>query len=220
MTTTRSVAAALLSLPLLLSLSAPAQAAPPVKYSASGSFAQSGGVLLGAVEGLDGNVHLVQLSAQQSEDGTFGDGYVDSYACPDGITEPYDEETDEELCEYVGYHELWSEDVTLTTGKKMESANINGMFDIVSWECSEDEEECWQTVLGSLWVDVDLTATAKAATYRQTERYRDPETKYSYMGRWTQKASPATVSGTVGGAELVDTWGYLGTFTFRSMEKI
>lgn len=176
--------------------------------------------MLGAVEGLDGNVHLVQLGAQQSEEGTFGGGYVDSFSCPEGVTDPFDEETGELFCEPVGFNELWSESVVLTTGKKMASANISGMFDVVWWECDEYAEECWPIVLSSLWVDVDLTATGKAATYRYTESYREPETKMSYKGRSTERSSPAAVDGTVGGSELVDAWGYLGTFTFRAMEKM
>jgi hypothetical protein len=223
-TTARSATAALLSVPLVLSLSAPALAAPPVKYSASGSFAQAGGFLLGAVEGVEGNVHMVMVGAQQSEDGIFGGGYIDSYLCPEGVTNPYPDDPDapegEWLCEPAGSFELWSENVTFTTDKKVTSASINGMFDLVWWECGEFEEECSRIVMGSLWADLDLTATGKAATYRYKESYRDPETGFSYKGMSTEKSSPAEVTGTVGGAELTDAMGYLGTFRFRSMEKM
>lgn len=221
-TTTRSFTAALLSLPLALSVAAPAMAEAPTKYKASGTFADAGGWIVGPVDGLQGNVHFFQLDARTSQEGTSGGGFIDSFACPDGITNPFPDDGSEELlCDPMAYFELQSESLTFTVNKKATAAGVNGTFALVGWDCDDETGECWPgEPVGTLAVDLELTATGGATVSRGTERFRDPETGQSYRVRWTQRTSFAAVSGTVGGADVSDAWGNLGTFRFRSMEKM
>lgn len=218
-TTTRTLTTALLAAPLVAGAAVPATAAPPMRYTDSGTHVEASGQLLGEVDGLDGNVHQVFVTADESDDGTYGYGYVDSWACDDGVTQPYDPETGEERCDYVGFVELESFDAEIEVGKRLTSGVLTGMYSSVVWDC--DEVECWP-VPGDASFDVDVTVTAdstKPATARFMETYRDPATGYSYRGTRTQKFTTGTATGTVGSENLVDGWGLVGTYTFRAMEK-
>lgn len=220
-TTTRTLSAALLTLPLVAGAAAPALAAPPMRYSESGDHVEAGGLLLGEIPGFEGNVHFVGMFTDATQGGSYGYGYLDSWSCDDGVTVPYDPETGEELCDFAGFSDLESMDANLTVGKKLVNGGLSGTFTSVTWECDEETGECQLVEGPSLYVDVDITsASTKAATYRSTESFRDPATGYSYRGTMTQKYTQGEATGTVGGQELVDGYGLVGTFTFTAMEKL
>lgn len=214
----RTITATLVAIPLAATLATPSMAAPPTKYTEQGDHVEASGTLLGTLEGLEGNVHLISISGDRNQDGAWGYGSVESYACPAGVTDPWSDE-DNPVCDSVGWSELESDDLRITIAKKLATGTVNGTFTPVTWDC--DEVDCWPTYGPALDVALKVTSTAKkATTYRSTEFYRDPDTGAMYRGTLVQHSTLGDASGTVGGAQLTNAWGLVGTFTFRAMEKV
>lgn len=212
-TTTRALTASLLAAPLVIGAVAPAQAAPPERYSASGSLAGVYGAIVGEIDGVAGNVHFVEVSAQMTKDYTDVYGYLESYDCPEGVTDPWSGE-EGPVCESLGFYQLVDGGATVAIDRKGTSASINGSLDVVEVECGE--LDCWETVVGTLTVDLDLTAITKKATVsRSTYSYRDPNSGFMYKGMMTESTRDASVSGTVGGSSFEEAYGRIGTFSFR-----
>jgi hypothetical protein len=212
-TTTRTLTASLLAAPLVVGAVAPTQAAPPERYSASGTFAGAYGTIVGQVDGADGNVHLVDVSAQIATDSTGVYGYLESYDCPEGVTDPWSEE-EGPVCEFLSFYQLVDGGATVTIDRQATSATIEGPLDIVEVDC--DEVDCWETVVGTLNVDLSLTtSTKKAAVNRYTYSYRDPNTGVRYRGTMSESTRDASVSGTVAGNAFNEASGRVGTFSFR-----
>ncbi|SOC51251.1 hypothetical protein [Ornithinimicrobium cerasi] len=217
-TTTRTLSAALLTVPLVAGATAPALAAPPERYSASGEYVDAGGLIVGELDGVDGNLHYISVQGSQTKDGSSSGGFLESWSCEDGVTQPWDPETGEELCDFIGFTNLYSPDATFVIGKKLVNGSISGTFyDVLGWECDDVEEEC-TPVYGDVSLDVDLRITSestKVATSRSTQSFRDPVSGFSYRGTSTERYTQGAATGTVDGQELVDGYGRVGTYTFK-----
>ncbi|WP_289019114.1 hypothetical protein [uncultured Ornithinimicrobium sp.] len=226
-TTTRTLTTALLAAPLVAGAAVPATAAPPdsSRYVESGAYAAAYGTIVGEVDGLHGNVHLVDVSAQVGSRYIDVYAYIDSYACDGGITDPWSEEG-MASCEDVEDAMLFLADLghaSVWIDRRGGSATVEADLAVGRWECEmyEDYEECYLVETGeTMSVDLALTAlTKKAATYRATERYRDPVSGFFYKGMRTESTRQAAVEGTVGAASFDHAEGYLGTFSFREMTR-
>ncbi|SOC51121.1 hypothetical protein [Ornithinimicrobium cerasi] len=222
-TAIRSAAGALLALPLILSLSVPATAAPPEKDQMSGSSASGWGTAYGELADLPGNVHFVSVDAQEFDGEEKVSGQLRSWACEDGAANPLIEEG---VCgEPVGFYDLQAADVDLTMGKRMSSATVTGTFTVVDFydgcpDYPEPEEGCEQgPPLGSVDLAMEFAAVSKVSTQRTTDSFRDPETGFSYRYMATHRLREAAVTGTLEDIALVDTLGTLGTFKTRTMVK-
>jgi hypothetical protein len=193
-----------------------------MRYTDSGQSVDAGGFIVGELDGFDGNVHFVNVSGIQSRDGSDGSGFLESWSCDDGVTQPWDPETGEEVCELIGLTELHSPDASVVIGKKLVNGSVSGTFyEVVGWQCDDEMQECGP-VYGdsSLTVDIHvISGSTKAATSRSTQTYRDPETGFSYRGTMSEKYTQGLITGTVGGEELVDGYGRVGSYTFTEMLK-
>ncbi|GAA5162502.1 hypothetical protein [Ornithinimicrobium tianjinense] len=217
-TIARTLTAALVALPVAAAASAPAVAAAPERFSVSGESVDVQGTLLGDLDGLGGNVHLVGISAQEtSGEGSMTWGSVDSYTCADGVTMPWDPETGELLCAPAGWAEL-SGPLTVDTDKKLTAATVAGDLTISTWTC--DDEECWSEELGTLAVDLLVSGTGGTLTERSSQTYQDPTTGERYRGTMRSTTRQGEVGGTLGGHPVIDAWASFGRFSFSSTYKL
>jgi hypothetical protein len=63
--------------------------------------------------------------------------YLESSACEDGITMPYDPETGEELCHPYGFSDLESKDADLSVGTKLVDGSTAGTPTFTRWKGSD-----------------------------------------------------------------------------------
>lgn len=209
---TRTTVSSLLAVPLTAALASPVLAAPPDMRVDAGSRTVVTGMIVGEVDGREGNVHELALAVGEVMDGKHATGYLDSYACSDGVDSLLDPS-----CELVGQVDIKDGDWTATQAEDLSSATVVGDLGLWTWAC-DDETGCSRVPAGSLSVDLALTAIGDPVRTRETFMLRWPDARFlNILGRLTQEAAAA---GTVGGAELSSAVAHTDTFTFRAIERM
>lgn len=219
-----SAGVACAGLPLVLLAASPADAGTRWSYRSSELRAEAGFLLLGAVDGAAGNIHVGNVGA--SSDGTAW-GTIADWTCPDGEYPPYypeepipieegaggtvpgdpgtdepypPEEEPETNCVFEGSRDFWGEDLDVSISKKLASASVSGDIEVWSWN-GEDEEGT--SAPGAL----DLSFLGDGAATTSTEYSKGDGYVYKYVS--TQRS--ATVTGEVAGLALdgAESWGSL-----------
>lgn len=204
------LSATLLALPVAAGMTVPATATEPVRYVDSGTHVQASGTVVGTIDGVEGNVHVVRVEA---EDEVFAIGSLENWSCPDGVSDPGKDPG----CSPLGSADLGRDRWTVTASRDRTSGRLTGTFDVIVWVC--DEVDCVPVHGPALEVDVTVASETRPQTYSSITLYRDPVTGVSYRGRLVQTYAPGDASGTVGGLELLDGTGVTDTFTFRAVER-
>lgn len=211
-TSKRIIIAALATVPITAALAAPALAAPPDIRVEEGSRTVITDIIYGQIEGREGNVHELGLVVHDL-DGQHATGFLDSYACPDGVESPFDPS-----CEVTMWTSISDGDFVATQAKDLSSATVVGDLGLLLWKC--DDSGCTRVPGGSLSVDLSFTAVGDAVRSHDTEVLRYPGVRFVNIdGRHIQGG---TVTGTVGGAKVDTTSSgdFTETFRFRAVERI
>lgn len=201
------------TVPLVLAAASPADAATRWTFRSSEVRAAASFTVLGAADGVAGNVHVGNIEATSSGQVY---GFVTDWTCPDGELPPYGGEEepipvdggpgDEPLppepetnCVVEGSRDFWGEDVAVDISKKLTGATVSGAVSVTTW--SEEGEST------STPGTVGLTFTGDGGATTSTEYSKGDGYVYKYES--TQRS--ATVSGDVVGLSLdgADTWGLL-----------
>lgn len=215
----RPVRALITTLPLVVGLASPAVAGEPVRYSESSTHVEATGVLVGILDGIPGNVHTVRVAGDQGEGDVYAYGELQNWSCPDGVTDPRPDAGQEPACTSVGLAYLEGFDVTVTVARTLASGSLRGTVETTLKTC--DDVECSLEDGPDLAVDVTVTAgDAQAVTSRSVSIIRDPATGYKYRGQVVRSTRSGSAAGTVGGLALEHGEGYVGTYSFRAMEKL
>jgi hypothetical protein len=203
----RIIIAALATVPITAALAAPALAAPPDIRVEEGSRTVITDIIYGQIEGREGNVHELGLVVH-ALDGQHATGFLDSYACPDGVESPFDPS-----CEVTMWTSISDGDFVAT---HLSSATVVGDLGLLLWKC--DDSGCTRVPGGSLSVDLSFTAVGDAVRSHDTEVLRYPGVRFVNIdGRHIQDGA---VTGAVGGADVNNPFAFTETFRFRAIEHI
>ncbi|SOC51249.1 hypothetical protein [Ornithinimicrobium cerasi] len=208
--TTRTTVTSLLAVPLTAALAGPALAAPPDLRAEDGSRTVIGNIIYGQIEGRAGNIHELAL-AVHDVDGQHATGFLDSYACPDGVESPFDPS-----CEVTMWTSIRDGDFVATQAKDLSSATVVGDLGLLAWTC--DDTGCSREPAGTISVDLSFTAVGDSVRSHETVVLRYPGARFvNIFGRHTQEG---TASGIVGGAEVTHPFAFTETFRFRAVERV
>lgn len=203
------------TVPLVLAAASPADASTRWTFRSSELRATASFTVLGAVDGVAGNVHTGNVEA--SSNGQVY-GYITDWTCPDGELPPWGggeepipvdggagdeplppEPEPETSCVVEGSRDFSGEDVAVDISRKLSGATVSGAVTISTW--SEEGET------SSTTGTVDLTFTGDGATATSTEDVKGD----GYVSRYESTRRSATVTGDAAGLSLAgaDTWGQL-----------
>jgi hypothetical protein len=186
----RVLLATLLTIPLAATVAAaPGAAGPPERAAGTYERLLIRPLVLGTIDGLEGNAHVFGIRAENPASPDLGT--FESYNCgPE--TDPAGT-AGEDMCEVTGWYRISSTDYVLEVGTRLRNARLTGTLTL-----SADEA----TVVSSLPVDVLLTAEGRPATMKVTYAFVDPDGSRSRQTTTTAWAS-GPVSGTLGGIPVV-----------------
>lgn len=190
------VAAVALLASLGLVAPVPAQGAeegPSARYRASGQVVDMDWLEVGALPGVQGNIHFGYLGIQVYADGQSSVfGVVDDLQCADGFVPagPGGGHGGEEEfpCELVSTRFIDGGAVTFTLDKKFTTGRLTGTLQVSDHD---------GTGLGTPPVDITLTGSGGTSTSSDRSRYSESDgSSFTFRGRSTRRA--ATVEGRIG----------------------
>jgi hypothetical protein len=124
---------------ITLAMTAPADAASRWMYKSSEHIASAQWIEYGALNGVDGNVHVGYLQAQTSASGGNVWGEVVDYQCDEGevpgggghggpgeFSGDYFDEEPEPTCDVMSFRWIEGNDVNFTVAKKLNTARLTG----------------------------------------------------------------------------------------------
>lgn len=190
------------TVPIALATVSPAQAGDRWTYRSSGASLFSTWVEVGTLNGIAGNVHTGELSADVERDEVYGS--VVDWTCPEGELPPYGgghgehaayEEEPETNCVVESVRELFAGDalVDVTMDRKLERASITGNLVVADHEGGATGQPA-----------VDMTFTGVGTTFSSTTYESGTDGDYSYTYRTTRSTRQASVDGAIGAMGFTD----------------
>lgn len=184
----------------------PADAKSSFMYRASGVSASTDWTQIdGTPTGSSplGNVHIGQLYAYETTKGKAeAYGYIEDWDCEEGqlpwgggphdvSSEEWDEEPPPETgCEWKGFRFVEAYDIPFTVDKKLTQARLTGTLTVYGGGHGDGG------VIGRPYADIIWTGVGSLATVKETFRYREDGTSYSFTRDSSTRS--ATMSGIMG----------------------
>lgn len=198
-TVLKGALALICTVPIALATVSPAEAGDRWTYRSSGERLSSTWVEVGTLNGVAGNVHTGELTADPERDEVYGS--VTDWTCPAGELPPtggghgeYDEEQ-ETNCVVESVREIFADDaiVDVTLDKRLDRGTITGSLVVADHGGG---------VTGR--PPVAMTFTGIGATASSTTYETGSDGSYSYTYRTSTSTRQAAVTGFIGAMGFTD----------------